>query len=100
MNSKDLKELWDIISEMGNALLELSCSSEKAHIMACDVYILYFGDAALSPQKEPLFISQYGEIQIKAAITSDYTHETMQIVSKLDMLNDKLKNWYDSYKNK
>ena len=97
MNKEDLKELWDIVFEMDSELLDLSCSSNKAHTMTCDVNSLYFGNV-MSPEKEGIFISQYEEMQTKTAIVIDYTYEIKQSVSKLYELNDKLTEWYNNHK--
>ena len=99
MNKEDLKELWNIVFDIDSELLELSSSSEKAHLIACDVHNDYFGTSTLTPQNEGLFISQYGEIQIKTAVITDYTYETKKNVSKLEELNDKLSDWYKRHTN-
>ena len=98
MNKEDLKELWDIVFEMDSELLDLSCSSNKAHTMTRDVNSLYFGNATLLPEKEGIFISQYEEMQTKTAIVIDYTYEIKQSISKLYELHDKLTEWYNNHK--
>ena len=99
MSKEDLKELWGIIFDIDSELLELSSSIEKAHLIACDVKNDYFDKSTLTPQNEGIFISQYGEIQIKTAVIIDYTYETAEIVSRLDKLDDKLTDWYNRHKN-
>lgn len=98
MNNEDIKELWDIVWDMGSEILELSDSVKKSHTMACAVYEQYFSTNEIPREKECIFIAQYEEMQTKTDIISDYTYKAQGKVSNLDKLHDKLTEWYNNHK--
>lgn len=98
MNNEDIKELWGIVWDMGNEILELSNSVKKSHTVACAVYEQYFNTKEIPREDEGIFIAQYEEMQTKTDIISDYTYQAQKRVSNLDKLHDKLTEWYNNHK--